>query len=72
MCLGAIYWARPRKVIYANTKQDAAAIDFDDQFIYDEIEKNNDERHIEFIHTPHQHAIDVFNEWKTFDGKKIY
>ncbi len=72
MCLGAIYWARPRKVTYANTREDAAAIDFDDQFIYDEIKKENKERHIEFIHTPHQQAIDVFNEWKTFTGKKIY
>jgi len=72
MCLGAIYWARPRRVIYANTKQDAAAINFDDQFIYDEIEKKNDERHIEFIHIPHQKAINVFNEWKTFDARKTY
>src|SRR5690348_4901560 len=44
MCLGAIYWARPRSVIYANTKKDAAAIHFDDQFIYDEIEKPDAER----------------------------
>jgi tRNA(Arg) A34 adenosine deaminase TadA len=72
MCLGAIYWARARKVIYANTKEDAAAINFDDQFIYDEIEKENIERHIEFIHRPHQQAINVFNEWKTFVGKKAY
>src|SRR5688572_5640469 len=34
MCLGAIYWARPAKVVYANTRQDAAAIEFDDDFIY--------------------------------------
>ncbi len=72
MCLGAIYWARPRRVFYANTKRDAAAINFDDQFIYDEIEKKNAERHIEFIHIPHKQAIKVFNEWKTFDGKRIY
>jgi guanine deaminase len=37
MCLGAIYWARPDKIFYANTKQDAAAIGFDDQFIYDQL-----------------------------------
>jgi tRNA(Arg) A34 adenosine deaminase TadA len=72
MCLGAIYWARPRKVVYANTKQDAAAINFDDQFIYDEIEKEITERHIEFIHITNHNALDVFNEWKTFAGKKIY
>src|SRR5690606_30262691 len=52
MCLGAIYWARPRRVIYANTKQDAAAIDFDDQFIYDEIEKEDLRRSIPFHHHP--------------------
>src|SRR5882757_3960510 len=37
MCLGAIYWARPRRVIYANTREEAAAIEFDDDFIYNEI-----------------------------------
>ena len=51
MCLGAIYWARPRSVIYANTKNDAAAIGFDDQFIYDEIEKQGEQRKIRFIQT---------------------
>jgi guanine deaminase len=72
MCLGAIYWARPRRVIYANTKADAAAIDFDDQFIYDEIEKEDGQRRIEFIHQPHQAALQVFAEWKKMDNKTIY
>ena len=39
MCLGAIYWARPAKLFYANSKTDAAGINFDDQFIYEEIAK---------------------------------
>src|SRR4051812_42486190 len=60
MCLGAIYWARPARVIYANTKNDAAAINFDDQFIYDEIEKPGAERQISFIHEPHPEALEVF------------
>jgi tRNA(Arg) A34 adenosine deaminase TadA len=38
MCLGAIYWARLDKLYFANTKEDAAKINFDDQFIYEEIE----------------------------------
>jgi tRNA(Arg) A34 adenosine deaminase TadA len=46
MCLGAIYWARPRRVFYGNTKQDAAAIGFDDHFIYDELEKPLSDRSI--------------------------
>jgi len=72
MCLGAIYWARPKRVIYANTKKDAAAINFDDQFIYDEIEKPDDKRGIIFIHQPHQNATEVFQQWKNMENKIEY
>jgi tRNA(Arg) A34 adenosine deaminase TadA len=72
MCLGAIYWARPARVIYANTKSDAAAVNFDDQFIYDEIEKFPRERQIQFIHVPNEQALDVFLEWKDFEGRQEY
>ena len=72
MCLGAIYWARPARVIYANTKEDAAAINFDDQFIYDEIEKGGNERNIPFIHSPDERALNVFKQWKEMEIKKIY
>ena len=48
MCLGAIYWARPKKVYYALTREDAAKIGFDDQFIYDEIALKMDDRKIPF------------------------
>ncbi len=44
MCLGAIYWSRPRNVYYMNTRLEAAAIGFDDQHIYDEISKPNEKR----------------------------
>src|SRR5215213_9699665 len=60
MCLGAIYWARPERVIFANTKKDAAAINFDDDFIYDEIEKADADRAIQFVHHPHAAALKVF------------
>src|SRR4249919_1609485 len=53
MCLGAIYWARPNKVVYANTKEEAAAIEFDDDFIYHEIYSKMSDRKIPFIHQPH-------------------
>jgi guanine deaminase len=72
MCLGAIYWARPRRVIYANTKSNAAAINFDDQFIYDEIEKPAGDRAIQFIHYPHQKALEVFERWKHMENKIAY
>ena len=72
MCFGAIYWARPRRVIYANTKKDAAAISFDDKFIYDEMEVSPQERYIPFIHAPQADALAVFNEWKHLEEKQAY
>jgi guanine deaminase len=72
MCLGAIYWARPDKVIYANTKKDASAINFDDQFIYEEIEKPEGQRRIPFIHHPHPAAMEVFRQWKDLENKIVY
>src|SRR5690606_21604448 len=46
MCLSAIYWARAAKIYYGNTKADAAKINFDDQYIYDEISKEHSKRSI--------------------------
>lgn len=72
MCLGAIYWARPSKVIYANTKKDAAAIAFDDDFIYQEIITGMSDRMIPFIHYPHPLAREVFEQWVSLENKKEY
>jgi len=72
MCLGAIYWARPIRVVYANTKEEAAAIEFDDDFIYHEINANMADRKIPFIHHPHPAAKAVFEAWKAWEGKIKY
>jgi tRNA(Arg) A34 adenosine deaminase TadA len=72
MCLGAIYWARPQKVIYANTREEAAAIEFDDEFIYTEINSPLTGRKIPFIHHPHPGAKQVFKEWMEWEGKQRY
>jgi len=72
MCLGAIYWARPDRVIYSNTKEEAAAIEFDDDFIYAEINAAIGERRIEFIHFPQETAREVFRRWKEMEGKRRY
>ena len=72
MCLGAIYWARPKQVFYANTRFDAAKIAFDDQFIYDEIELPIGSRSIPFVHMPRKEAIAVFDKWEQMEGKKRY
>lgn len=72
MCLGAIYWARPAKVIYANTREEAAAIEFDDDFIYKQINAKMADRKIPFVHSPHPKAKAIFTAWKNLEGKKKY
>jgi tRNA(Arg) A34 adenosine deaminase TadA len=63
MCLGAIYWARPDKMYFANTKSDAAAIGFDDQFIYEEIELNYSDRQLSTEQLLQEEALVAFKEW---------
>lgn len=72
MCLGAIYWARPKIVYFANTRTEAAQIDFDDDFIYHEIEKKPAERKIPFINVPHPEARAIFAEWFEAEHKAQY
>jgi guanine deaminase len=72
MCLGAIYWARPQRVYYANTKEDAAAIDFDDSFIYREIGVAHADKKIPLIALPDKEAWEVFRRWKEKGDKKLY
>ena len=63
MCLGAIYWSRFKQVFYAATQQDAAAVGFDDQFIYDEIAKPMGNRKISFEQAENSAAVAVFEKW---------
>ncbi len=72
MCLGAIYWARPDKMYFANTKSDAAAIGFDDQFIYNEIELNVCDRHLPTEQLLHEEALIAFKEWQQKPDKIEY
>jgi len=72
MCLGAIYWARPKKVFYACDKENAAQIDFDDQFIYDEIDKPIGNRNIPFIKLLQDEGISVFKKWAEKNDKIEY
>jgi guanine deaminase len=72
MCLGAIYWARPSGVYYATTKEDAAGAGFDDDFIYREIALAGPQRSIPFVHIPLEEGKQVFEDWKTKEGKTRY
>lgn len=64
MCLGAIYWARIDKIYYANTKADAAAIGFDDHFIYDEISCEMSDRKLPFVQLLRDEAQAAFKRWQ--------
>lgn len=72
MCLGAIYWARPKVVYYANTRNDAADIGFDDSFIYEEISADIEHRKIPLVRLPQQAAKDVFDVWNNKQDKTAY
>jgi len=72
MCMGAIYWARPDRVYYANTKADAAKIGFDDQFIYDELDLLISKRQLPITQIMRDEALIVFQEWTDKADKVEY
>jgi tRNA(Arg) A34 adenosine deaminase TadA len=72
MCLGAIYWARLDKLYFANTKEDAAAIGFDDQFIYQEIERPLEARRCFTQSLLREEAQAAFREWAQNPDKTLY
>lgn len=63
MCLGAIFWARLQKVYYACTKEDAAKIGFDDQFIYSQLDLPPDKRSIPMFRILPDNTYLPFNAW---------
>lgn len=72
MCLSAIYWARIDKIYFANSKQDAAKIQFDDDFIYQEIPKKHEHRKIEMVQLLRDEALKVFTIWANKADKIPY
>jgi tRNA(Arg) A34 adenosine deaminase TadA len=72
MCLACAYWARVARIVYANTREDAAAIGFDDQLLYEEIPKPVAERIVPTVHVPTEDATAVFAEWMGKADKVAY
>ncbi len=72
MCLGAIYWARPDRIFYGNSKEDAASINFDDKFIYEEIEKPMEERKLFTCQMMRDEAFEAFKKWDALTDKIEY
>ncbi|HEV7369587.1 nucleoside deaminase [Arenibaculum sp.] len=63
MCLSAIYWARLDRMFYANTRDEAAAIGFDDAFLYEEVALPMPSRSLSTARLLGREAMDVFEEW---------
>lgn len=72
MCMGAIYWARLGKVYFANTREDAARIGFDDSFIYDQLALPVESRKIPMIQIMREQALAAFREWEKSPKKIQY
>ena len=72
MCLGAIYWARPERIIFAASREDAAKIGFDDDFIYQEIPLPIAERQIPTEQLAQEAGVAVFNLWTEKSDKTEY
>lgn len=72
MCLAAIYWARIGKIFYGNTREDAAAIEFDDDFLYREIIKPMGERAVPIEPLMRKEALLVFSEWTAKTDRTPY
>ena len=72
MCLGAIYWARLDAVYYACDRFDAAAANFDDSFIYDEINVLPEQRQIPMHHIKLPDARKPFESWNSKADKLLY
>ncbi len=72
MCLSALYWAGVERICYANTKRDAAAIAFDDSFIYDQLRLDYDRRSIHCEHFMRDEALEAFRKWSDKTDKIAY
>ncbi len=72
MCLAAIYWARLGEIYYANTRRDAARLDFDDDLIYRELARPISRRRLSMRHLLRREALAVFEEWRAKADKIAY
>jgi tRNA(Arg) A34 adenosine deaminase TadA len=72
MCLGAIYWSRPDRIVFASSREDAAKAGFDDDFIYKEIPLPIDDRKIPTTQQLRDEGQQVFDEWKVLESKIDY
>lgn len=72
MCLAAIYWARIERIYYGASQQDAAAVGFDDAFLYDELRRKQQERTIAAVQLLSEESLEPFATWRILPGRVEY
>ena len=72
MCLSAIYWAHINEVYYGNSRKDAALIDFDDEYIYNELKLDIKKRKIKMSQINNKEALEAFKLWGKTEDKTKY
>jgi len=72
MCLAAIYWAQIKLIYFANTRNDAEEIGFNDSFIYDEMAIPAEQRNVKMIALGRTDALKVFGQWAEKGDKRLY
>lgn len=72
MCMGALYWSRPRRVFFASGREEAATAGFDDQFIYDELARSVDARDLDTRRLDIEEAGGEFAAWKSLETRTEY
>ena len=72
MCLSAIYWARLRRIHFANTRRDAERIGFQDEFLYRELKRPIHRRRIPTVALLRSEARDVFDAWLANEDRQTY
>lgn|ERR1700722_1321 len=72
MCLGAAYWARLDRIVFAATRTDAAAAGFQDEHIYEELARPLDARKLPMQEALREKAVEVLAEWSRLPDKTLY
>jgi tRNA(Arg) A34 adenosine deaminase TadA len=72
MCLAAIFWARLRSIHYAGTRDDAAAVGFDDAMFYEQMAQEREGRLVPTTQLGREEALKVFAEWRQKPDKMLY
>jgi guanine deaminase len=72
MCLGAAYWARLDRIVFAGTRADAASAGFQDAHIYEELARPLHARHLPMQQALREKAVEIFSEWRRLPDKTLY